>query len=160
VSDCIRVLDSIEDPALNEYAVFAREGVDALRLGKRAAAQALCASLLDTLLYIPFGENKRRITDQRSAPIPERLAISAAVVLPGVWGAHRNYWPERGEEIPRDFSRHASAHGVSRRQFTHGNAVLAVMHVVALLKLLDEWPNLTINDVGDAFPETRKKPRI
>ena len=66
----------------------------------------------------------------------EDLPARSAVVLGGIWGAFGQFWPENGEQIPRNFSRHASAHGVSRRQYSRINALLALMHVTAPLKLL------------------------
>ncbi len=52
-------------------------------------------------------------------------------------GAHGQFWPNQGEKIPRLYSRHGSAHGVSGRQYSRINAVLALMHVVSLLRLMD-----------------------
>jgi hypothetical protein len=50
--------------------------------------------------------------------------------------AFGQFWPKNGDQIPRDFSRHASAHGVSRRRCSRINVLLALMHVTALLKPL------------------------
>lgn len=54
-------------------------------------------------------------------------------MLGGIWGAHGEFWPDKGDKIPRSYSRHGSVHGVSRRQYSRINAVLALMHVVSLL---------------------------
>jgi hypothetical protein len=43
----------------------------------------------------------------------------------------------RGESIQREFTRHGSAHAVSRMQYSRINAVIALMHVTAYIMLLD-----------------------
>ena len=63
--------------------------------------------------------------------------LRVAIVLGGIWGSYGEFWPSNGDVIPREFSRHGSAHGVSRRQYSRINSLLALMHVVSLLKLLE-----------------------
>lgn len=105
--------------------------------GNHEAGQALAANLLDSILRHEFSSSDRRsITSQTDRldidDYPPRLAL----VLGGIWGAHGEYWPDRGDQIPRRFSRHASAHGVSKRQYSRVNATISVMHVAALLRVI------------------------
>jgi len=52
--------------------------------------------------------------------------------------AYQKYKTEDGDAIPTTFSRHATVHGVSQRQFPRRNAVQAVLFVSSLLVFLDE----------------------
>ena len=69
----------------------------------------------------------------RRPPLARGKQITESIVIAGLWGAFGAYWPDNGDEIPTIFSRHTSAHGVSRRQYSKVNAVIALMHVVAYL---------------------------
>lgn len=55
----------------------------------------------------------------------------------GVWGSYGQFWPTNGDTIRYRYSRHGSAHGISRRQYSRVNAVIALMHIVSPLRLLD-----------------------
>jgi hypothetical protein len=136
------VLEGLADPGLSAHRDFALQAIDALRDGYAGPSQALCANLLDTIIRERFGSADRgRLAGARR----KRLEIDAypfreAIVLGGIYGGHLPFDADSGEPPPRVFSRHGSVHGVSRRQYTKVNAVLAVMQVTALLKLLDAEP--------------------
>lgn len=87
-----------------------------------------------------LGPLKRLVTNQKAKPDADEFSIRAAITLSGIWSAHGQYFPEKGDQVPRAYSRHGTVHGVSKRQFTAVNATLALMHVVALLRLLDSQP--------------------
>jgi len=55
-----------------------------------------------------------------------------------LWQAYQKYKTEDGDPIPTTFSRHASVHGVSAKQFSRRNAVQAVLFLSSLLVFLDE----------------------
>ncbi|TDU87558.1 hypothetical protein EV138_1082 [Kribbella voronezhensis] len=135
---CVQVLDSIEDPSLGEHVQFARLSAVSLLGGSPAPSQALSANLLDSVLRAEFSSPARKtVTSQKTRLDMEDYPIRVAIVLGAVWAAHGEYWPDKGHKIPHTFSRHASAHGVSRRQYTKINATLSLMHVTSLLKMLD-----------------------
>ena len=134
----IRELDTVADDSLTQHIKFAKEAAETLLSGHTSASQALSASLLDSILRAEFDENDRRtVTGRKQRLNINDYPLRVAIVLGGIWGAHGEYWPEKGHAIPRNFSRHASAHGVSRRQYSRINALLALMHVVGLLKVLE-----------------------
>ena len=135
---CRESLESISGPDLAEYRRFALSVVAMLESGHPEGAQALAANLLDTMLRETLDRpDHRLVTDQRTRLLIDDLPMRAAVVFGGIWGSHTEFWALRGDAIPRGYTRHASAHGVSRRQYSRINAVIALMHVTAYLKLLE-----------------------
>ena len=134
-----RELDEVTKPALRHYASFARNAADAVKSGHHVAGQALAANLLDTVLKREFTKkSSRAITDQSLRFDINEYPLRLALVLGGIWGAYLQYWPSNGDKIPTRFSRHASAHGVSPRQYSRINATISIMHVAALLRAL-QW---------------------
>ncbi|WP_421119845.1 hypothetical protein ACE2AJ_00345 [Aquihabitans daechungensis] len=136
---CLDGLNQVTHSDLQDHAHFAREAADTLMNGSAAASQALSANLLDSILRAEFSDNDRTtITGQKNRLDIGDYPLRVAIVLGGIWGSHGQFFPERGDQIPRSYSRHGSAHGVSRRQYSRVNAVLALMHVVSLLRVLEQ----------------------
>jgi hypothetical protein len=132
-------LEQVTAPGLRHHVSFAHRAVDAVLSGNHQAGQALSANLLDTILRKEFTTGDRKsITNQKDRFDIEEYPPRVALVLGGIWGAHGQYWPERGEQIPLRFSRHASAHGVSKRQYSRINAIISIMHVTALLRVIQQ----------------------
>lgn len=67
----------------------------------------------------------------------------------GIWGSFKQFWVKRGEDVPSQFTRHGTVHSMSPLQYTKANALIAVMHLVGLLCLLDEM----ISELEDARHE-------
>jgi hypothetical protein len=138
VRHCMSELDAIDTKSLVRHARFGKEAADALLKGSAAPSQALSANLLDTILRAHFTDtDRRRLVGQRRRLSVDAFSLRRAIVLGGIWGAFGEYWPTQGDPIPTKFSRHASAHAVTRRQFSRLNATIALMHVTSLLRLLD-----------------------
>jgi hypothetical protein len=138
VQACVAELDRVSDPRLKGHVRFARAAAEPLLEGHWKSSQALSANLLDSILRKEFnGRDRKRMTDQTSRPSIDDYPLRLAMVLGAIWAAHGQYWPDQGDKVPRKFSRHGSAHGVSHRQYSRINAVLALMHVTSLLRLLD-----------------------
>lgn len=153
---CDRELDLVANLELREFVQFAQKAALALRDGHRDASQALSANLLDTLLALKLGKLKRLVTNQKARPDLEELSIRATLTLSGIWAAHGQFFPDNGDQVPRIYSRHGSVHGVSRRQFTEVNATLALMHVVAFLRLIDSQPDFSAEELERlTSPETK-----
>jgi hypothetical protein len=135
---CLEELDKVQDPSVKSHGRFARKAADALLAGSHEASQALSANLLDTVLRAEFSATDRKsITGQRARLDIDEYPLRVAIVLGGIWGAHGEFWPDNGDKVPRGYSRHGTVHGVSRRQYSRINAVLALMHVVSLLRLIE-----------------------
>ena len=133
--------ESLESASIADYASYRRFAINVVEMlegGHSAGAQALAANLLDTMLRETLDAPSRQlVTDQRNRLSIDDLPMRAAMVFGGIWGSHTEFWQNRGDSIPREFTRHGSAHGVSRRQYSRINAVIALMHVTAYIMLLE-----------------------
>jgi len=137
VTDCREQLDAVSSDEGQKAARFGILAADAILEGHTEAGQALAANLLETILRGFDDAERIRITSHRSRPDVGSYGYKEAIVFAGIWGAFGVYRPERNDPIPASFSRHATAHAVSRRQFSRINAVIALTHVTALLRLVE-----------------------
>lgn len=120
------------------YRDFTLKAIDALEAGSPEAAQALAASLLDTMLRETLdGTDRTLVTSQRNRLDLNSLPLRASIVFGGIWGSFTEFYTSRGDKVPQSFSRHASAHAVGGRQYSRINTVIAIMHVTAYIMLLD-----------------------
>ena len=134
---CCKLLDKVTSQELAEWRGFALKVAHALRHDNPEAAQALAASLIETMLVDNFTyDGKRERMKRENRPQIRLGAISRGIVYGGLWGVLR-FRTDR-DPIPSRFSRHASAHAVSTTQYTLTNSVIAFMHVVAYLYLWQE----------------------
>ncbi|MBD8517857.1 hypothetical protein [Plantibacter sp. CFBP 8804] len=140
VSDCEEHLDAIGPGVWSPYVEFARKAVRGIRDGHHELAQAMSVSLMDSVMKRKFSERgAKRMMDQNRRPVKiDRFAVRSAIVFGGIWGIHGHYRPGVTASIPRSLNRNASVHGVSKRQYTRVNSVLALGHVTSLLRLIDD----------------------
>jgi hypothetical protein len=61
------------------------------------------------------------------------MALREALVMLPIWAAHNTFERHKGDPVPHVFSRHASVHAVSGRQFNKRNTALALMLTTSLL---------------------------
>ena len=135
---CCKLLDKVTSQELAEWRGFALKVGHALRHDNPEAAQALAASLIETMLVDNFTySGKRERMKRENRPQISLEAISRSIVYGGLWGVFLKFRTDR-DPIPSRFSRHASAHAVSTTQYTLTNSVIAFMHVVAYLYLWQE----------------------
>jgi hypothetical protein len=138
VAACREAVESVSADDLAQYRGFGLNVVKMLEDGHPEGAQALAANLLDTMLRETLdGPSRKEVTDQRNRLSIDDLPMRAAMVFGGIWGSHTEFWPSRGQSVPREFTRHGSAHAVSRVQYSRINAVIALMHVTGYIMLLD-----------------------
>jgi len=138
VAACRESMESGSADDFVQYRGFALNAVKMLEDGHPEGAQALAANLLDTMLRETLdGPSRKQVTNQGTRLSIDDLPMRAAMVFGGIWGSHTEFWQNRGDSIPREFTRHGSAHAVSRRQYSRINAVVALMHVTAYIMLLD-----------------------
>lgn len=138
VAACRDSIESASSTDFAQYRGFALNVVRMLEGGHSEGAQALAANLLDTMLRETLdGPSRQEVTNQRNRLLINDLPMRAAMVFGGIWGSHTEFWQSRGDSIPREFTRHGSAHAVSRLQYSRINAVIALMHVTAYIMLLD-----------------------
>lgn len=143
LADCAEALRNSEEnnewTALSE---FAADAVDTCRSGHAAAGQALLASVLDTAVVrmIPSGNKGDVLSGKREREERHRyfdeLDVQANYAWVPAWHAYFKYDAPSEVSIPRDFSRHASAHSVHRRQYNKRNAAWAALTVTNMLVAL------------------------
>jgi len=135
------VLSDVTSEEQIEYVEALSEASDVGEAGQLRAAQALAASLFDTMLchtIKPPGINgyyktaKDKITDQHeNASIAEmRWGL---VHLPAVKALDK-FDQSKGGPIPTRFNRHACAHAVGREQYAPANAVIALALATSLVR--------------------------
>jgi hypothetical protein len=142
LTDCRSLLGTVAQPDLQHIRGYAREAIDVLASGHAAAAQSLAANLLETLITAHIDEDVHDLLKRRKAHRDTRLDLDefhfrAGFTLAPVWSAYMHYYANRGDAVPRQFARNATAHSVTRQQFSRVNAVVAVMVVCSLLRLID-----------------------
>jgi hypothetical protein len=118
---------------------FALEAAYALREGRWRASQALSANLVDSVLRSAIDASvTAEVKDQKKRFEWDSYEVKSALVFGALYGIYAHYFPSSGDPVPRKLSRHATAHVVSPQQYLPINALLALMHVVGLLRLVEE----------------------
>ncbi|MGE5298687.1 MAG: hypothetical protein ACM3KF_01465 [Acidobacteriota bacterium] len=142
INSCLLELNSLKKEELHEYKIFAIEAAESIKMGHWRSSQALSTNIIDSVIRRLFDNDSRlKLTNHRNG---QRISwkeypLRAALVFGGVWGSYAEYWPDGvSENIPRQYTRHATAHAVSKKQYTNINSLIAVMHLTAFLKLIDE----------------------
>lgn len=140
-SDCRAALEGCSSASVATYVSFAVSALDALDSGNHQAAQALAASVLDTVVNGYFGKDRYALTPNRKTTTVaeyDKFTVREFIAFAPLWQAYQKYKVEDGDPIPRTFSRHASVHGISSRQFSKRNAVQGLLFIGSLLLFLDE----------------------
>lgn len=139
MEDCAAVLERADHEAVREELGFALDGLGAMRAGYVRSAQAMFTVTLDTLIYrfYPVRKDRGVITNRkRGADVPDEINemdVREAFVWLPIWNAHEEFWKHKGDKVPHYYSRHASVHGVSSRQFSKRNCIQVLMLVTSLI---------------------------
>ena len=143
VEDCAEVLELADHEAVSDEVKFALDGLGAMRAGHTRSAQAMFTVTLDTLIYRFYPDRKARgvITNRKKgADVPDaidEMGVREALVWLPIWNAHEEFWKHKGDKVPHYYSRHASVHGVSSRQFSKRNCIQVLMLVTSLIGYAD-----------------------
>lgn len=154
---CLRELRRLRSGETKEWRASAREAASAMQSGHWRAGQALAAIALDTAtvkfvrsaykdavthsrrgkggirLATPPGSSEASVPTWRDVDYPRAL-----LVLHGIFGAFAEYNGNDGAAVPKQFTRHATIHSVGRPQYNKANALIALMHLVGLLCLIED----------------------
>lgn len=143
--DCRALLETCSSEASQLMTAFALEALDSFDAGHTASAQALAASIIDTLLQAFYGSERSRYTPSRpGAPNPttvdalDSLPFREYLAVSPIWQVYQQFWAWQGDPIPETFNRHASAHAVSPEQYTLVNAVQSLLFASTLLWFIDQ----------------------
>ena len=149
---CLKELRRLPSDETREWRASAKEAAQAMKSGHWRAGQALAAIALDTatekFVRASFSEATQHFNNGKPNPpgsstktLPTWYEVDyprALLVLHGIFGAFGIYRGRSGEPVPTQFSRHGTVHSGSRRQYTKANALIALMHLVGLLCLLED----------------------
>ncbi|MCK7675742.1 hypothetical protein [Corynebacterium pygosceleis] len=147
--DCATVLEQANHDVVGDELEFVLDGLGAMRSGHFRSAQAMFTVTLDTLIYrfYPDQAARRPITNRKKdADVPsaiDEMGVHEAMVWLPIWNAHEEFWQHKGDKVPNYYSRHASVHGVSSRQFSKRNCVQVLMLVTSLIGYADRFISLT-----------------
>lgn len=111
-------------------------------MGHSSAAQALAGSLIDSLVTAYFGKDRYQYTPdkngKRTTKAYDEFTVRQFVAFAPMWQAYQQFWVDDGDTVPTTFSRNATAHTVSSRQFNRRNTVQALLFATSLLYFFDE----------------------
>lgn len=141
-SDCRNAVDGIRAPEVRKHVALLQHAADAALAGHTEAAQALATCMLDAAMYDLVGAAPRRLARARKKDPDlraeaELLLREALVMLPLVC-ALVPYEREKGDPIPRTYSRHATVHGGGSHQYSKRNTAQALLLATSLLLYADE----------------------
>jgi len=136
-ADCRRAVEECNAEAVSSYAPIALKALDALDSGHTEAAQALAGALLDSMANTYFGTDRYLYTPdkrgKRTNSAYDEFSAHEYIALAPVWQAWQKFFPDEGLPVPHTFSRNATAHTVSKKQYTRRNAVQSLMIVSSLI---------------------------
>lgn len=144
IEDCGKVLDGCVSGEMRRFVEFTQDGLCAMNAGAHLSAQAAFTVTLDTLItaLVPDHDQRRVLTKKtHGTAVPDaidEMQFHSALVWLAVWNGHLEYWVKNGDEIPSDYSRHASIHAVSRRQYSKRNCVQSLMLLTSLISWAEE----------------------
>ncbi len=140
-ADCRAAVEGCESEAVAPYVPIALKALDALDVGHTEAAQALTGSLMDSMVNTYFGKDRHLYTPDKRAKRTnaayDEFTAHEYIALSPIWQAWQKYFPDEGLPVPHTFSRNATAHTVSTKQYTRRNAVQGLMIVGSLIYFFD-----------------------
>jgi hypothetical protein len=152
LSACIKELRRLESGETKEWRKSAIEAARVMRSGHWRAGQALAAIALDTaadtFVRSSFSDATRHLHNGEPNPPGSSLLTApswdevdyprALLVLHSLYGAFHTYRIKSGEPVPRQFTRHGTVHSMGGTQYSKANALIALMHLVGLLCLIED----------------------
>jgi hypothetical protein len=141
-ADCRDAVEGCTSGAVASYVPFAVAAVDALDAGHTEAAQALAGSVVDAILSSYFGKDRYKYTPdkkgKRTKDAYDEFNVRQFIAFAPMWQTYQQFFVTGGDKVPTTFSRNATTHTVSRRQFNRRNAVQGLMVACSLLYRVDE----------------------
>lgn len=141
-ADCRIAVVGCTSEAVTPYVSIAVAALDALDAGHQEASQALAGSLVDAILSSYFGRDRGKYTPdrkgKRTKAAYDEFNVRRFIAFAPIWQTYQQFFVTNGDKVPRTFSRNATAHTVSPRQFNRRNAVQGLMVACSLLYRIDE----------------------
>ncbi|GAA0897750.1 hypothetical protein [Pseudonocardia zijingensis] len=145
LTDCRDVLSGVTSTELTEQVELLEEALLVAEQNKLAAAQALAAAIVDTVMRISIVPEKirgyyKKVQEEIESRHENATLLElrwCAVHLP-LTRALEYFDPTQGIPIPERFNRHASIHAVGRVQYTPANAIIAIALATSLVREVHE----------------------
>lgn len=141
-ADCREMVEGLKSDDVAPFVPPTRAALNAFDNGHTAAAQALAGSLIDSLLTAYFGKDRYQYTPdkkgRRTTKAYEEFTVRQFVAFAPMWQTYQQFWVDEGDTVPTTFSRNATAHTVSPRQFNRRNTMQALLFAASLLYFFDE----------------------
>lgn len=141
-ADCRGALRNCTSESVGSYVPFAVAALDALDADHTEAAQALAGSLVDTIVTDRFGNGRYKYRPNKKGTITtdayNEFTVREYIAFAPMWQTYQQFFVSNGDQVPTQFNRHATAHAVSKHQYTRPNAVQALMFVCSLLYRINE----------------------
>lgn len=137
IEDLRSSLSSVGEPSLEEYRTYALKAVAAFEGGHYEAAQALAGNCITGMIHSLFGLFKFRDAQAKFQKDPMEAGINSFrnwCVQALLYRCLQTFFPEKGDPVPGEFSRHASAHTVSPEQYTEVNSLASLLLLNAFLR--------------------------
>ena len=103
---------------------------------------------MDSMVNSYFGQLRHLYTPdkkgKRTNGAYDEFSAHEYIALAPIWQAWQKFFPDEGLPVPHTFSRNATAHTVSEKQYTRRNAVQSLMIVSGLICFFDReavWVN-------------------
>ncbi|MGF3055358.1 hypothetical protein [Microbacterium sp. YY-01] len=140
--DCRVAIDSCQSSATKTFRDSARAALDALDAGHHQAAQALAGSVIDAILNMYFGDKRSKYTPhpsgKRTTAAYEEFGSRQFIAFAPIWTTYQQFHVAQGDSVPTTFSRNATAHTVSPRQYSRRNAIQGLMVACSLILRVHE----------------------
>ena len=143
LDDVVACLDAIEGTELGDESNATRQAINAFRDGHPEAAQALASSAFTSAAHVAFATSRtRKIRAEMAEEDPAEAGFSQIrirTIYAAGASAFDGFRPDTASPRHFRFNRHNTAHRITREQFTHGNALTAIMLCAGLMRELDYW---------------------
>lgn len=148
VGSCRQVLTEVASPDLQHQVRLLEECVDMMDSGRHQGAQALAASVWDTVCrgvwraepHLNGGKRwNYKEVDARLPDIDDDdtvIEFRQAYLFAPFVNACDSFWDN--DPVPTTFNRHANVHAAGPTQYTVANALTALMLAVSLVRELEE----------------------
>jgi len=144
VEDCRAVLAQCDSQSTMQLRKLAEQAADALDQGLHGPSQAQSAALIDALVQLHIkplaGGGRLRHKGETIEDAKQRFAQHDAwltYITAALWASWEEFWVDRGDVVPRTFSRNATVHAPGHRQYSRRNATQALMTTTSTIGYLN-----------------------
>ncbi|MET9852210.1 hypothetical protein ABZY57_04560 [Streptomyces sp. NPDC006450] len=142
LAQCRGVLAECTDEWLSGEVAAGLKALSAYADGHHEAAACLAIAALEQILYtvneIPPGKRKHGTLAKIGAAEPARLLPARQYVRAPLATLYTPYWPESGDALPVNLSRHAVLHHVPLDHLSQGHCIIAVMLLTSVIRQSQE----------------------